>query len=71
MPRSKTKKWHNKAEAENCIYSEEIDMFTEFMRDVSARSVVTQVPASSPRADTRTWRRKRRSARLARVPLAA
>ena len=46
-------------------------MFTEFMRGVGTRSVVTQVPASSPRADTRTWRRKRRSARLARVPLAA
>ena len=46
-------------------------MFTEFMRDASTRSVVTQVQASSPRFDTRTWRRKRRSARLARVPLAS
>ncbi len=46
-------------------------MFTEFMRDAGTRSVVTQNPASSPRAETRTWRRKRRSARLARIPLAA
>ncbi|WP_262690267.1 hypothetical protein [Kordiimonas aestuarii] len=46
-------------------------MFTEFMRDAGTRSVATQPQATSHRAETRTWRRKRRSARLARVPLAA
>ncbi len=51
--------------------SEENKMFTEFMRGASAYSPAGTPQSLSVRAETRTWRRKRRTARLARVPLAA
>eukprot|EP00389_Voromonas_pontica_P005837 GDKH01008741.1.p1 GENE.GDKH01008741.1~~GDKH01008741.1.p1 ORF type:complete len:67 (-),score=2.31 GDKH01008741.1:21-221(-) len=56
---------------QECMNSEENKMFTEFMRGASAYSPAGTPQSLSVRAETRTWRRKRRTARLARVPLAA